>query len=57
MVDVDETAAMAAKFAMSDGRSKMAFLAVSAIKQKDLNHAVGGALQHAIVIRYMFEDN
>ena len=33
----------------------MAFLAVSAIKQKDLANAVGGALQHAIIMRYMLE--
>ena len=32
-----------------------AFLAVSTIKQKDLGNAVGGALQHAIVMRYMLE--
>ena len=31
----------------------MAFLAVSAIKQKDLANAFGGALQHAIIMRYM----
>ena len=48
---VDETPAMAAKIAMLDGRSKLTFLAVSAIKQKDLSNAVGGALQHAIVMR------
>ena len=33
----------------------MAFLAVSAIKQKDLANAVGGALQHAIIMRYVLE--
>ena len=33
----------------------MAFLVVSAIKQKDLANAVGGALQHAIIMRYMLE--
>ena len=57
VVVVDETPAMAAKVAMSDGRTKVAFLAVSVIKQKDLSNVVGGALQHAIVMRYMFEDN
>ena len=48
---------MAAKIAMSDesGRTKVAFLAVSAIKQKDLANAVGGVLQHAIIMRYMLE--
>ena len=42
---------------MSDesGETKVAFLAVSAIKQKDLANAVGGALQHAIIMRYMLE--
>ena len=55
VVVVDETPAMAAKIAMLDGRTKVAFLAVSAIKQKDLTNAVGGALQHAIIKRYMFE--
>ena len=57
VVVVDDTPAMAAKIAMSDGRTKVAFLAVSAIKQKDLSYAVGGALQHAIVMRYMLEDD
>ena len=33
----------------------MAFLAVSAIKQKDLVNAVGVALQHSIIMRYMLE--
>ena len=33
----------------------MGFLAVSAIKQKDLANAVGGALQRAIIMRYMLE--
>ena len=46
---------MAAKIAMSDLRTKVAFLAVSTIKQKDLGNAVGGALQHAIIMRYMLE--
>ena len=55
VVVVDDTPAMAAKIAMSDVRTKVAFLAVSAIKQKDLGNAVGGALQHAIVMRYMLE--
>ena len=46
LVVVDYTPAMAAKNAMSNesGRTKAAFLAVSAIKQKDLANAVGGAL-------------
>ena len=46
---------MAAKVAMSDLRTKVAFLAVSTIKQRDLGNAVGGALQHAIIMRYMLE--
>ena len=37
------------------GRTKGAFLALSAINQKDLANAVGGALQHAIIMRYMLE--
>ena len=57
VVVVDDSPAMAAKIAMSDesGRTKVAFLAVSAIKQKDLANAVGGALQHAIIMRYLLE--
>ena len=55
VVVVEDTPAMAAKIAMSDLRTKVAFLAVSAIKQKDLGNAVGVALQHAIVMRYMLE--
>ena len=57
VVVVDDTPAMAAKFAMSDelGRTEVAFLAVSAIKQKNLANAVGGALQHAIIMRHMSE--
>ena len=55
VVVVDDTPAMAAKIAMSDLRTKVAFLAVSTIKQKDLGNAVGGALQHAIIMRYMLE--
>ena len=57
VVVVDDTAPMAANIAMSDesGRTKVAFLAVSAIKQKDLVNAVGGAMQHAIIMRYMLE--
>ena len=39
------------------GYCHVAFLAVSAIRQKDLRSAVGGALQHAIVMRYILEDN
>ena len=57
VVVVDETPAMAAKIAMSDERNKVLFLAVSAIKHKDLSNAVGGALQHAIVMPYMLEDD
>ena len=57
VVVVDETPAMAAKIAMSDGRTKVAFVAVSTIKQKDLSNAVGGALRHAIIMRYMLEDD
>ena len=55
VVVVDDTPAMAAKIAMSDLRTKVAFLAVSTIKQKDLGNAVRGALQHAIIMRYMLE--
>ena len=55
VVVVDVTPAMAAKTAMSDLRTKVAFLAVSAIKQKDLGNAVGGALQHANIMPYMLE--
>ena len=57
MVVVDDTPAMAAKIAMSNVRTRVAFLAVSAIKQKHLWNAVGGALQHAIIMRYMFESD
>ena len=57
VVVLDNTPAMAAKIAMSDLRTKVAFLAVSEIKQKDLGNAVGGALQHAIIMRYMLEDD
>ena len=57
LIVVDDTPAMAAKIAMSDesGRAKVAFLVVSAIKQKDLANAAGGALQPAIIMRYMLE--
>ena len=48
---------MAAKIAMSDGRTRVVFLAVSVIKQKDLSNAVAGALQHGIIMRYMLEDD
>ena len=57
VVVVDETPGMAAKIAMSNGRTKVAFLAGSAIKQEDSSNAVGGALQHAIIMRYMLEDD
>ena len=57
VVVVDETPAMAAKIAMSDGKTKVAILAVSAIKQKDLSNAVGGDVQHAILMRYMLADD
>ena len=53
VVVMDETPAVATKIAMSEGRTKLAFLAVLAVKQKDLSNAVGGALQHAIIMRYM----
>ena len=55
VVVVDDTPAMAPRIAMSDVRTKVAFPAVSAIKQKDLANAVGGGLQHAIIMRYMLE--
>ena len=57
VVVVDNRPAMAAEIAMSDLRTKVAFLAVSTIKQKDLANAVEGALQHAIIMRYMLEDD
>ena len=57
VVVVDETAAMAAKIAMSDRRTNVAFVSVSAIKQKGLRNAVGCALQHAIIMWYMLEDD
>ena len=57
VVVVDETPSMAAKVAMSDGRTKVAFLAVSAIRQENLSSAVSGALQHTITVRYMFQDD
>ena len=57
LVVVDETPSMAAKIAMSDGRTKMALLTVSAIKQKALSNALGVTLHHAIVMRYMLEDD
>ena len=44
VVVVDETPAMAVKIAISDVRTKVAFLAVSTIKQKDVSNAVTGAL-------------
>ena len=48
---------MVAKIRLSNvpGRTKIAFLGLSANKQKDLANAVGGALQHAIIMRYMLE--
>ena len=55
VVVVDGTPAMAARIAMLQGRTKVAFLAVSGIKQKDLTDGVGGALQHAIIMRYMLK--
>ena len=57
VVVVDDAPAVAAKIAMYDdsGRTKVAFLALSAIKQKDLANAVGGDLQPAIIMRYMSE--
>ena len=54
-VVVYETPATAAKIVMSDTRTKVVFLAVSAFSQKDLSSAVGGALQDAIVERYMLD--
>ena len=47
---VDEMPAMAAKMAMLDRSTQYMFLAVSAIKQKDLSSALGGALQHANIM-------
>ena len=51
VVVADETPAMAATIAMLDGRTKVAFLAVSAIKQKELSSTIEGTLQHTIVMR------
>ena len=48
---------MAAKIGMSDTRTKVRFLAVSTIRQKDLSSALGGALLHAIVMWYMLEND
>ena len=57
VVVVDDMPAMAVRIAMSDesGRTKVVFLALSAIKQKYLANAVGGALQHAIIMQCMLE--
>ena len=57
VVVVDETPTMAATIAMSNARTKVAFLAVSAIKQKELSSTIGGALQHTIILRYMLVDD
>ena len=54
---MNETLAIATKIAMLYGRTQVAFLSVSAIKQKDCSNAVGGALQHAILMRYMLKDD
>ena len=50
VVVVNDTPPLAAKIVMLKGRSKLAFLAVSAIEQKDLTNAVGVALPHAIIV-------
>ena len=57
VVVVDETPPMAVKIAMSDGSIKVAFLAMSPIRQKDLSSASTGALQHAIVMRHMLDND
>ena len=57
VVVVGDTPAMAAKIAMSDLLTEMVFLAVSTIKQKDVGNAVGGALQHAIIMQYMLDND
>ena len=51
VVVVDETLEMAAKIAMSDRRTKVAFLAVSAIWPKHLSSSARDALRHAIITR------
>ena len=56
VVVVDETPAKAAEIAMSDGRTKVAFLAVSAIRQNDLSTAVRGLLQYTTNMRYMLDN-
>ena len=55
VVVVDETPAMTTKIAVSDTRIKVVFLAVSAIRQKNLSSAVAGALRYAIVMQYMLD--
>ena len=55
VVVADETPAMAAKITILHVRTKLAFLAVSAMKQKDRTNAFRGALQHAIIMWYMLE--
>ena len=40
---------------MSDRRTKVVFLAVSAIQQKDFSSGLGGALPHAIVMWYILD--
>ena len=55
VIVVDETPAMTTKIAISDTRIKVVFLAVSAIRQKNLSSAVAVALRYAIVMQYMFD--
>ena len=55
VVVVDDTPAVAAQIPISDVRNKVVFLAVSTIKQKVPGNAVEGALQRAIIMRYMLE--
>ena len=57
VIVLHESPTMATKIAMSDTRTKVAFLAVSQIRQKWLSSAVGGPLQHAMVMRYMWDTN
>ena len=53
---VAETPAMAEKIRMHDVQTLVAYLAVNPGRQKDINVAMLGALQHAIVMRHLLED-
>ena len=57
VVVVDETLAMAAKVRMSNVETLVAYLAINPGRWKDINVAVMGALQHAIVMRHLLEED